>query len=507
MTSLVHNDSVNAAAALAAAAIVGALAAVQPVMAIGLIGLLVVTVLPFLYPVAHFITLLAILALVPFGVQNQFGIGGGTAAVGLVVSDLLLAAGLLRALVVLSRARLSHGQLVAMLLTLLFLAAVIVQLVHGIGRGARVNEAGVEARTMLGYGVLLIALPILRDAPQRRRLLRALVVTGLLVGLWGVAQWTLSISYGEGGNFGVRQGVRLTSGGRGQLLGGLFSFPIVMIMGFAVLLSGHVGRRRDQIVLVVMVLLNGVCLLLTYERTFWLVTVLGLVLVALRAGSSVRWRAALLAPAIAALVLVPVAAFSPDTFTTARERLVSVGQYSSDRSVYYRLVESRHVLAEIERRPLAGSGLGASIWWGRPLYQIPADRYTFVHNGYLYTVWKLGIVVGGALIAALLLGVVRSSRRIEPASWRAIVVGSQASLAALLVSNLTFPSLSSLSATGTIGLLLAICLAAPAATVRHRAPQAEGRDSNPRSALTGSGFKTSAFDRSATLWRDGRRRR
>ena len=472
MTSLVRNDWLTASALAATAPLIGALAAVEPTMAVGVVAAIAIVALPFLLPVAHLVILLVILAAVPFGAQNQLGLGGATGAIGLVVSDVFLAVGLFRALVVLSRDRLTHAQAIAVLLTLLFLLAVLVQLVHGISRGAQVNEAGAEARTLLGYGVLLVALPILRDARQRRRLVRALTGAALLLGAWGVTQWTLSISYGGGGNYGVREGVRLTSEGRGQLLGGLFSFPVVVIIGFAVLLSGQVRDRRDQVILTTTVALNALCLLLTYERTFWLVTVLGCILVAARGGASARWRAALLAPVVILLAMAPIAAIAPDALTTGRERLLSIGQYSNDSSVYYRLVESRHVLEQIELSPLQGSGLGASIWWGRPRYQVPPARYTFVHNGYLYVGWKLGLVIAAALIAVMLFAILRSPRRIEPPFWRAVVNGAQAALAALLISNVTFPSLISLSATGTIGLLLAICLVA----TRTRRPA----DASPR---------------------------
>jgi O-antigen ligase len=474
MKPLTRNEPLIAAGLAGVAAVLGTMAAVRPSLAVGLAALASITALPFLFPVAHLVTLVVILAAVPFGVQNQLGLGGGTGAIGVVLSDLLLAAGIFRALVVLSRARLSHGQAIAVLLALLYLCVVLVQLAHGIELGARVNEAGAEARTMLGYGVLLVALPVLRDPRQRRRLLRALTVAALLLGVWGLLQYTLSISYGAGGNFGVREGVQLTSGGRGQLLGGLFSFPVIVIVGFAALLSGHVRRRSDQAVLTLTVVLNAICLLLTFERTFWFVTVLGCLLVAARGGSRARWRAALLAPIVVILGLLPVAALSPDTLTTGRERLLSVGQYSSDRSVYYRLVESRHVLDEINHSPVTGSGLGAAIWWGRPLYRVPPARYTFVHNGYLYVAWKLGLVVAAALVAAMLLAVLRSSRRTEPPLWAAVVNGAQAALAALLVSNLTFPSLASLSATATIGLLLAICLMAPGVARSSRLAEADG---------------------------------
>jgi O-antigen ligase len=158
------------------------------------------------------------------------------------------------------------------------------------------------------------------------------------------------------------------------------------------------------------------------------------------------------------LVLVPLAALSPDALTTARERLFSVGQYGSDRSVYYRLVESGHVLDQIRARPAFGSGLGASIYWGRPLYNVPAQRYTFVHNGYLYLAWKLGLPFALLLLGALMAAVLRRRRGVGSPYDAAILNGAQGAILALLLSNVTFPSLASLSGTDAFGLLVAICL-------------------------------------------------
>jgi O-antigen ligase len=467
--------------AIGFAAVLGVLVTRSPAAAVGLIGLLVLVALPFRFPVTHLVILLVLLAAVPYGIQNQLAFGGGTGSVGLVPSDLLLAVGLLRALVVISRQRLTHLQAVALPLTSLFLVGVVAQLVHGLLRGAIVSEAGADARTLLGYGILLVALPILNDERQRRSLFRALVGAAILLGLWGLAQWSLSISYGEGGNFGVRQGVRLTSAGKGQLLGGLYSYPVVVIMGTAVLLSGAVRARRSKILLATAVGLNAVCLVLTYERTFWLVTVAGCALVAVRGGGRTRWRAAIWAPLALMFVLVPLATLSPAALTTARERLFSVGQYGSDRSVYYRLVESRHVLDQITARPVSGSGLGASIYWGRPLYHVPAQRYTFVHNGYLYLVWKLGMPFAVLLVGALLAAALRRRKGVGSAYDRAILNGAQGAVVALLLSNVTFPSLTSLSGTGSFGLLAAVSLVPRAGLLSPRwgRPARSGSD-NPR---------------------------
>jgi phosphatidylserine synthase len=89
-----------------------------------------------------------------------------------------------------------------------------------------------------------------------------------------------------------------------------------------------------------------------------------------------------------------------------------------------------------------------------------------------------------ALVAALLLAVLRRAPQTQSSPWEAVVNGAQGALAALLVSNLTFPSLTSISGTGTIGLLLAICLVAPWVSRRARAAQPPPAAATP--ALAGA---------------------
>jgi O-antigen ligase len=183
------------------------------------------------------------------------------------------------------------------------------------------------------------------------------------------------------------------------------------------------------------------------------------VLLLVRAGGRARLRAIIWTPIAIGLVLVSVAWLVPGALTTARQRLVSLGQYSTDPSVRYRIVESRHVAAQIRARPLAGSGLGASIRWGQPYARVLPSDWTYSHVGYLWLAWKLGLP-GAALLVALMLA---------PALWRgppngeplteAVRRGCQSALLALLVASTAFPIFDSLETSCAIGLLIAIAVA------------------------------------------------
>lgn len=454
---------------LALALAFGALTGWQPKAAIGALGLVLVVALTFRAPVAHLTILLALTAVVPYPIQNALSVGGGTGAPGLLLADLLLMTGLLRAALALARRPLERRRGIAVGLCLVFLAAVVGQAVHGWLAGSDVSQVGYEMRSLLGWGVLLVAMPIVSDAASRRRLFTALIGVGLLVGIWGIAQWVLQLPYGVLGEAGVRAGVALTSSGRGQVQGGLFAFPIALLLAFAALLSGQISSLAARMLLGTVVALNAVSLLLTYERTFWVGTLVGGGLVALKAGRLGRLKAVVATAGVVVVSLPILATIAPGALVTARERLLSLGQYGSDTSVSYRVVETRTVMKEIRDRPLIGSGLGATIYWGRPSRGVSASETAFLHNAVVWLWWKLG-----APVAMLLLIFVAWALAVRgpPAGDRllkSIRDGAQGGMLAMLIVSVTFTSFAQRPITPALGLLLAICLA-PLARDRRAAP-------------------------------------
>jgi O-antigen/teichoic acid export membrane protein len=442
--------------ALAAAGLVGAVAAVQPKMAIALVGGAVLVALPFALPVAALTILLLITAIVPFGVQNSVAFGGGPGSPGVLPSDVLLAAGLARALLVLLDARLERRArwTVAGVATVMALA--LLQAYRGVRAGYDAGTAGTELRVLLGFGAALIAMPLLRDRDARRRLFDGLLVVGLAVGVWGIAQWVVDIPFTAAQDAGVRAGVRFTTAGRGQIQGGLFAFPVAVVLGVAALLSPEVRAARTRALLAAVVALNTVDLLLTYERTFWVATALALVFVVWRAAPAQRLRAVIVAPALVGVVVAGMAVTSPREFAAARERLLSLGQYRSDLSVRYRVTETRTVTRAIEAHPISGSGLGATILWGRPYEGVRPTTESFAHNGYLWLVWKLGLPA--AVLLVMLFAAAVLSRG-PPATTTAgsLRVGAQAALVALLLASVTFPAFNTLGITAVMGVLVALC--------------------------------------------------
>jgi O-antigen ligase len=453
-----HRTALHLSAILAAS-VIGMLAAARPGLAIAAIGGCALVALAVFAPVFSLVLLLFLTAIVPYGLQNRYSPGGGPGSPGLLPSDVLLLAGLARAALVLPGVRLSrHAAIIAAGIALL-VALCAAQFVHGVSAGHAQSDAGAELRTLLAFGVALIALPTLLDAAARERLFLGLCILGLLLGLWGIAQWVVDIPFSVNGDVGVRQGVRLTTAGRGQVQGGLYGFPVAAILALAALLGpdGRSAGRRALLLAVLMV--NCVSALLTYERTFWVATLAGFAFVAWRTGPGRRARILALLPAVVAVFVAVVAVVAPREATAARERLLSLGQYGADASVTYRVVESSAVLARIRADPVAGSGLGASILWAPPFVGVRPASAVYSHNGYLWLAWKLGLP-GAALVLALLAAAILS-RGPPTGTGRsaALRAGAQASLLALLCASVTFPSFNTLSITAVMGLLVALCAA------------------------------------------------
>jgi hypothetical protein len=451
-----RRDAVQLPIAAVAAVVYGALVATAPTAAIALTAAAALVLLTFGFPVAHFTLLLVATAIVPYTIQNDIGLGGATGAPGLVISDVLLLSGVARGIyALLASPRLSATELTGIGLLVAYLTVTTAQFAHGVFlNGAGLSQAGDELRALNGLAAMLIALPLLRDAGSRRRLLTGLLVVGLGLGAWGIAQWALKLGYS--GGFGLRSAGQTTA--PAQLQGGLYGFPVAVALSVAALLAQDPPSGTARWLVIATLILNGICVVLTYERTFILITLLACALIVLRAGRSQRARAVVLVPVAAVLICVPLAVASPATLTTARERLLSLGQYGNDQSVRDRVVESQHVIEQIRLHPFEGSGLGSAIWWGRPENGVPPRIDYFAHNGYLWISWKLGIPAAVLLFGSLVLAGLRPGRARGTSLFAMVAVGAQAILLGLVVTCITFPAVMARPITVTMGLLLALCL-------------------------------------------------
>jgi hypothetical protein len=438
------------------ALVAGAISATMPIVAVGAVGLALVLAFAFHAPVAHLLTLVALTALVPLALQNRVS--------PLVLpSDVLLLAGLVRAAFVLAQLRLERRALLVAGMALAFLGVVVVALMHATYLGRSIGGTGAEARTLLGLATLLVALPILYDPVARRRLARGLVALGIALGVWGVAQFALQIRFDVPTDLGAGP-IGFNTAGR---VVGMYAFPVAAIMAMAALAAG-VRSVYGRLALAAVLGLNAVAAVLTFERTFMVATLFGFGMLVVFGSRTVRRRVVVGAPLGVLATLLALAILAPTVLSAAGQRLASITAYDADPSVYYRQVEGRLVIDQIEQRPLSGSGLAASIQIGRPGTTQPIKARRYAENGYLWLFWKVGLpggVVALALLAACMLA--GAARRHDPETG-ALVAGAQASLAALALATYFFPSFNQLAITPSLGVLAAICVTPPLALLASK---------------------------------------
>ena len=215
---------------LLAALIIAKGAVMQPKLALGGLAAVCAFALAWRAPVANLTILLFLTAVVPYGLQNQYGIGGGLNSPGLLPSDLFLLAGTASALLQIPSLPMDRRRWAYTLGIGVFLAIVGFQFFHGLQLGHAKSVVGQEGRVLFSFATCLMALPLLAHRRSRRRLLGSLAVLTFTLGAWGMLQWLGHFSYGGAGDVGVRSGVLQTSNGVGQLQGGEFGFPVAIII-------------------------------------------------------------------------------------------------------------------------------------------------------------------------------------------------------------------------------------------------------------------------------------
>jgi hypothetical protein len=441
---------------LGLALVLGAVAATDPKIALGTLAAAAVAALAFYRPVLHLLLLIFVTAIIPLGLQNQFSLGGGIDSPGIAASDLFLLTGLLRAALVLPTHPLNRRGLVAVAIIVAFVCMAALQLAHGFRAGRPLNAVAAEFRVLLGLATVLLAIPTLSEPADRERLIKGLLIVGLALGLWGMIQWNLHLGFGGAKDFGVREGVNYTSAGRGQLQGGMFAFPVAAMIALAVLVFGNIRSPVGRLAVLAVLLLNVISLVLTYERAFWVASLAGVLLVAVKASPTARRKMLLWAPIVALMAFLVLSTVGPETLATAKERLLSVGQYATDQAVRYRVVETGIVMDQVRDRPITGSGLGATIFLGEGSLDAPPEPKTYTHNGYAWLAWKVGVPAAAALWLMLAACVLPRGRPERGSLWPGVVVGCQAALLVLIVVTFAFPTFNMIAITPTIGLLVAL---------------------------------------------------
>ncbi|HEX5146012.1 MAG TPA: O-antigen ligase family protein, partial [Conexibacter sp.] len=188
---------------------------------------------------------------------------------------------------------------------------------------------------------------------------------------------------------------------------------MIALLGCLAALIGAMPRERWMAVAIPLLTAS---LLLSYRRSFWIATVLGLLLLLLLGTTARSRRVIVPATVLVALAIWAVGSieFQAATPLATRAQSLAPNRLQTNAEDRYRLDERVNVIAEIKHNPVVGIGLQRGwVASARPLPVEHVDGRQYVHFALLWWWMKLGILGAAAYASLILSGMLLSWR-----TWR-----------------------------------------------------------------------------------------
>ncbi len=316
-------------------------------------------------------------------------------------------------------------------------------------------------REILTTSVLFLffpALDILKTDRGKKGVIAALFILSAGLALYNVTMYTSTALAAEfsGGLIGKRQP-------------GSVHFFFSMVVLTSALLIHSVGSLRFRVLVVGVLALNGAALTATFTRGFWIGTMISIFVLFLLAEP--RKKIAMMFGSagvilVGAIVLLSFGgAVGEVVISSIFSRFLSSGEAFQDISFTNRIAESVAIIDAILRSPLLGSGYGTSFRYFNLIYGTTSETW-YSHNGYLFLIFKVGLVGATAFLgfyAIIMWRGLRLALFSPHGSSRAFVHAAWAVLISMLVVTVTSNVFIEREA------LLLICLAAAFLTNVSRA--------------------------------------
>ncbi len=217
----------------------------------------------------------------------------------------------------------------------------------------------------------------------------------------------------------------------------------VVVMGILGILAAVVARLRPPLWMLLGSPLLIASLVLSYRRSFWIATAIGILLVVMLALSPVGRRLLVPTALLIAAGIWLLGSINFQSNSPLAKRLTSLSPSSLTTNVEdrYRLDERANVFAELEKKPI--TGLGINVGWQaikRPLSIEHEQAREYVHFAALWWWMKLGIL--GLISYVLMLGTLarlgwRVWRRSREGIVRAFGLASACGVAGLAAAETT----------------------------------------------------------------------
>jgi O-antigen ligase len=216
---------------------------------------------------------------------------------------------------------------------------------------------------------------------------------------------------------------------------------VVSIFGFIALL--YAPKLWHKAIALLIAVFFTTITIVSFARAFIAATVLGVVVVLLVFDAKRVVRFGVYAVAVAVVFVSGVSVVFKDranvALTVVKNRISSTTEGTKDVSIQSRLAESAAVLQLIAANPLGGNGMGADFHFHDPINNWEA-RVKFIHNGYLFIAFKLGLPLLLLFYGWYLWYLGKSyglARRADEPFDRILALSVVGSLFALLLINVT----------------------------------------------------------------------
>ncbi|MFH1050074.1 MAG: O-antigen ligase family protein [bacterium] len=224
-------------------------------------------------------------------------------------------------------------------------------------------------------------------------------------------------------------------------------FTAAAVFGFIFALYNQ--KKFISILLTLFTSIAIIGLVTSFSRTFWVILLAELIIVIFYLSGKQKIKLLIYTTLTTILILVTMFYVFEDKskvmLQLIENRFVSTGRGTKDISVQARFVEYKQVLKGIEEYPMAGNGLSDVIVYWNSLESY-TTRVRFIHNGYLYIMYKLGIpalfVCFFPFVYFLIKGE-RFARKETDEFYRILCVGSFMAIILMFVSNFTAAQISS----------------------------------------------------------------
>lgn len=217
----------------------------------------------------------------------------------------------------------------------------------------------------------------------------------------------------------------------------------VIMMALLALVAAWIVGPRPPLWMLLGSPLLATCLMFSYRRSFWIATVLALILIVLFA-STPRARRVLVPAGVLiafAVWLLANTGFQSNLPVVKRLDTISASKLEANREDRYRIDERANVVAEIERHPITGVGSGGT--WQATAAPLPVEHEegrAYVHFAVLLYWLKLGIL-GLAAYVSIIFGSAligwRAWRAAADPPMRAFGLASACAVAGLAVMDTT----------------------------------------------------------------------